>query len=380
MKIKRYIGNNEQEAMYKLKKELGPEAVILHTRKIKQPGILGFFKKSLIEIVAAVDDDNKTDKTTDNEKSNFINFKPSNDTSISKNKNSSYESNSDILWIKRAVENIIDKLDIESKPNCPAVVENIKTILLNNGVEKEVVDNVFDEISKQVNLIDKDEETIKKIILFYLNDYLGEPQPISLDGKQKIVFFIGPTGVGKTTTLAKLAAHFVLKGKHSVGLITADTYRIAAVEQLKTYSEILNIPLKIIYETKEIFNVLSNFKDKEIILIDTAGRNHKNSQQMSEIKELIDCTINKEVYLVVNASTDYKTLKVIMNEYNLVDNFKIIFTKVDESDNLGIILNTRFFMKNPLSYITTGQNVPEDIEIANANKISKSLIGEFKYE
>ena len=160
-----------------------------------------------------------------------------------------------------------------------------------------------------------------------------------------------------------------------VGLITADTYRIAAVEQLKIYADILGIPVKVMYEIKGIYESLSKFKDKDVILIDTAGRSHKNKEQMKELKELIYTVKNKEIFLVLNIGMDIENIVSVVNQYDFVDDFKIIFTKVDESESLGNILNAKYYIDKKLSYITTGQNVPDDIEVLDVEKISEGLIG-----
>ncbi|AFS78589.1 flagellar biosynthesis protein FlhF [Gottschalkia acidurici 9a] len=359
MKVKRFTGDSNQEVMNKVKLELGSEAIILHTRTIKKPKFFGLIKKEEVEVIAALDE-----KTTNNKLNNELNL--------------------EIKKLRSSVEYIIDNLNEPSKAQdaesiMPELVEFVD-ILKNNGVKEDIARSIIYNIDKQVNLEDKDRETIKDIIKYNIKAYLGEPKPIELTSEQKIVFFIGPTGVGKTTTLAKIAAHFTLNKKCDIGLITADTYRIAAVEQLKTYAEILKLPVKVIYEIKGIYESLSNFKDKDIILIDTAGRSHKNIEQMEELKNLIQTVKNKEVFLVLNIGTDIENINSIISQYGFVDDYKIIFTKVDESEKIGNILNTKFYTNKQLSYITYGQNVPDDIELIDTEKISKVLIGEISYE
>lgn len=376
MMIKRYIGKSTQEAMVKLRRELGNDAVILHTRKIRKPGITGFFKKPLIEIVAALDDNKKTRQGEVKRKKTKNITEELNKNLFLKKENNSNDLTSEIKQLKYMVKDVIERVDKKYEEDLPLVLKKYKINLIKKGVAEEVVNNLLKKVTRQINIEMEDEPTLKKVIKSSILDYLGEPLPIELNGKQKVVFFVGPTGVGKTTTLAKIAANYALQQREKVGLITADTYRIAAVEQLKTYSEILGVPIKIIYETKEIYSALSNLDEKELILIDTAGRNHKDSKQINEIKELVESIDNKEVYLVLSATTDWNTTKSIIKRYDIFNDYKIIFTKLDESDNLGIVLNTKYYSNRPLSYFANGQNVPEDIEIANINEISKHLIGE----
>ncbi|EOC99724.1 flagellar biosynthesis protein FlhF [Caldisalinibacter kiritimatiensis] len=388
MKIRRYIGNSNKEVMDKLRKELGSDAVILHTRKIKKPGILGLFKRQLIEVVAALDDSENGLKKQAYKKeyNNNLGFSEINQNSLfktrsnMKNENTedkNNEVNEEIKKLRVLMEDFIKNTDDKNSeerlsPELKRYLDN----LINNGVEEKVAFNILNKIDKHMNIKALDQEKTKNVVKKSIINYIGEPKQIELDGSQKVVFFVGPTGVGKTTTLAKIAANFTIQNKDKVGLITADTYRIAAVEQLKTYSEILDIPLKIIYETEEIYEALSNLSDKELILVDTAGRSHKNQHQINELTELINSVNNKEIFLVLSASTDWKTVKSIIENYNFLEDYKIIFTKLDETEDLGIILNSQYYYKKSLSYFTVGQNVPEDIRVADVKLLTKQLIGE----
>lgn len=364
MKIKRFIGSTTQEAMNKVKVELGQDAIILHTRNIKKPGLFGIFKRNIVEVVAALEETSTQE----------LKYRATQDKNSSKvNEHLEYE----VKRIRTMVESVVNTLD-SKKTDLPEELSKYVDYLYSNGVNQDVAFQILSKINEQINLSNKDSEQIQEIVSYSIKDYLGEPSPINYKGEQKIIFFIGPTGVGKTTTLAKLAAKFSLENNYSIGMITSDTYRIAAIEQLKVYAEIMNIPIKIVYEIKDIYKAMSNFRDKDIIFVDTAGRNHKNNEQMCEIKELIDSVNNKEIHLVLNATTDFKLIRHIIKKYDFIKELKIIFSKVDEAINLGNILNTKFYFNNDISYLTTGQNVPDDIEIPNIDKLSKLLIGESK--
>ncbi|WIV10875.1 flagellar biosynthesis protein FlhF [Proteiniborus sp. MB09-C3] len=376
MKVKRFIGDSVQEVMGKVKKELGSDAIILHTRNIRQSGFLGLFKKNLVEVVAALEE-NKVEHRHSLNTSNGI-------SNSGINNSLRYEGNSlkskdhledEIRKIRTMMETMVNTLDFK-KSELPKELSKYLDCLIANGVNDEVAFQILTRINQQINIANKDSTQVQEIVLYSIKDYLGESCPITYDGKQKVIFFVGPTGVGKTTTLAKIAANFSINNGYSVGMITADTYRIAAVEQIKVYSEIMNIPIKVVYEIKDIYKSLSNFRDMDIILVDTAGRNHKNGEQMNEIKELIESVNNKEIHLVINATTDFKTIKDVLDRYSFITDFKIIFSKVDEANNLGNILNTRFYFDNKISYLTTGQNVPDDIEAPNMENLSEKLIGE----
>jgi flagellar biosynthesis protein FlhF len=195
--------------------------------------------------------------------------------------------------------------------------------------------------------------------------------------KKKYVFFIGPTGVGKTTTIAKIASTLKLSGKAKVALITSDTYRIAAVEQLKTYANILGTPLKVVYSSEEMEKTKEELKAYDLVLIDTAGRSHNNPEQKEDLQRLL-ATVpeeQREVYLVMSATTKYKDLVKIAQSYSEIAKYSLIFTKLDETDAIGNIFNLRMVTGAPLSYMTWGQNVPDDIGKVDAQKMAKQLLG-----
>lgn len=381
MKIKRYFGNTNREAMTKLKKELGENAVILHTRKIKQSGLLGFLKKPLIEIVAAIDDVEPMTKTTKKTKRTNDSFVEKPIESLFTDKQKNNEVNKEVVKLRKTVESFMYNMEKNGSEigEFPVEVKLLHKKLLNNGIEHNISTKLLNELVQEYSKLEGRIE-YNDLLQRLLKKHLGKVTPITLEQKQKIVLFVGPTGVGKTTTLAKIAAQYALVNREKIGLITADTYRIAAVEQLKTYSEILDIPLKIIYDSSEITEAINDYYDKELILVDTAGRSHKNNEKIIELKEMLTLIKEPEIFLVLSSTTNYTTVKSIIDKYSFIDNYKLIFTKLDESDNYGIIMSTCYDFKNSLSYITTGQSVPEDIKLANTSEIAKSLLEELNHE
>jgi len=389
MKIRRYIGNNTQEAILKVKMDLGNDALILNTRKVRQKGLFKIFSKPLVEVLAAVDDHNTVNKEKNRNISteNIQAIRNSNESIISL----SNGSNSKIEYLESKVTGIEDMLKklydqvqkggnkseiTKNESIASKVLELFYNNLVKNEVEEELARKIIDSVSSKVG--DSSNVNVTASVMYnIIRNMLGEPETVSLkeDGKSTVVMFVGPTGVGKTTTLAKIAANYVLNFKKSVALITADTYRIAAVEQLKTYAEILGIPISVIYSPDELDEVINSYSDKDIILIDTAGRSHRNTNQFDELKALVNHSKVDEIYLVLSAATSNKACKDIINKYSFLKDYKLIFTKTDEAPVNGIILNLKYMTGKHLSYITNGQNVPDDIEIANIDKITKSLIG-----
>ncbi|MDR5658249.1 flagellar biosynthesis protein FlhF [Serpentinicella sp. ANB-PHB4] len=381
MKVKKFIASNNYEAMQKVKKELGTDAVILHQRTIKPKGFFGLFKKPNIEIVAAREEQIIENKKTQHVKSNTL---PEENlikkVAIMKQENKKSDGlDNEITEIKEMLQSVMKKMPSAEK-DIRSHIDDKFLDLYDRLVSQEIYDNVLNDIINDFSLLynnkndfgtneQVDFENFKLSIEKYIKKSHHE-----INGK--IVFFVGPTGVGKTTTIAKLAAKHCLKDGKKVGLISADTYRIAAVEQLKTYCNILNMPMEVIYSNGEIHEALNKLKDCEMIMIDTAGRSHKNNNQINELKDLIDEVEEKEIYLVMSCTTRNNDLKEIINIFNVFDDYNIIFTKSDEASSFGSILNVAYETQKPLSYLTTGQSVPDDIEILNAETITRLLLKE----
>ena len=196
-------------------------------------------------------------------------------------------------------------------------------------------------------------------------------------GHADYVFFIGPTGVGKTTTIAKLASKLKLEKKLNVALLTADTYRIAAVEQLHTYANILQVPLRVVYNETELKDSLDDLKSFDIVLVDTAGRSHRDPEQTDDLRRLLEAVPEerRQVYLVLSVATKYNDLIKITKTYSDISDYRLIFTKLDETSCLGNIFNIKMLTGVPLSYATFGQKVPNDISRLDAQTIARHLLG-----
>ncbi len=410
MKVKRYVGETAQEALQKVKSDLGRDAIILNTRKIRKKGLMGLFAKPLIEVVATIDSDissgirqNKAQDISpaprqhikeeyNNTGSSFINELNANmqvqknipKESIKQQTNNGDKEliQQDFLELKNMLSKVYDavKVDYENIKLSDIVKKYLKT-LEDYEVDKVIVNEIKEKLIESLDSEKQQSDAIVRNTIYnILSKYMKEPEPFSFTKDKKVIIVIGPTGVGKTTTIAKLAANMVLTEKKKVGLITSDTYRIAAVEQLKTYSEIIGVPLSIIYTPAEILNAIETYDNKDLILVDTAGRSHKDKYQLMELKTLIKSSIDFEVYLVMSATTKFSDCIEIIKSYSFLDDYKLLFTKMDETSAFGVILNVAYITKKPISYITTGQSVPDDIEIADNSKIINCLLGDKLYE
>lgn len=199
---------------------------------------------------------------------------------------------------------------------------------------------------------------------------------ITNEDNDRIKVLVGPTGVGKTTTIAKLASMYTLYKGKKVGLITLDTYRIGAVEQLRTYAEILNIPFEVVISNNDVKGALEKMQNCDIVLVDTTGRSSKNFMQISEVKNLVKEFNPDSIHLVLSMATKDKDIKSIIENYSILNYQSIILTKVDETDTYGSIVNALYHSRVPLAYICTGQDVPDDIEVPSENKIYDFVLGD----
>lgn len=254
-------------------------------------------------------------------------------------------------------------------------IPNLQRAMEAQGISQHVLEDMISKLNGTEILAPQNSIKALKALEKYVRKAIRIANGITLySDKPKIVALIGPTGVGKTTTLAKIAAKFVLEEGAKVALITADTYRISAVEQLKTYSDILGLPLEIVYNPQALQEAIEKHKDKQLILLDTAGRSQYNAYQMKELSELLNIDADIEKHLVMSATTKTSDGLELLDNFSLCKPDRVIFTKVDETKTHGIILNILHRRKVALSYLTNGQSVPDDIEPASIEKLAELLL------
>ena len=410
MIIKKFTAKTEADAIETAKKELGENLVVMNVKSIKKKGFWGFFKSSLSEVTVALEEEHEQDKTSRlfgakketagplvpdsvwEKKDNVVKTETA---KVQSNLiTSSEETGKAIVEKLDGLQNLLQKQlnkteedkkeeikdDTKEKFISDETMTFIK-LLYNTMIENEVKDSYANELIGEIQRKGKPDmqmdfvlsNVYQKMILKFGQAKLIGPA----EKKPKVVYFVGPTGVGKTTTIAKIASKFCVEEKKKIALLTADTYRIAAAEQLRTYPNILEVPFRVIYTPEEILQSVEEFKDVDYILVDTAGHAHQNEEQKQAILGFIHATddsIDKEVYLVVSATTKYRDLVGIADAYKAVDNYKLIFTKLDETTALGNLYNLRLYTGAPLSYVTCGQNVPDDISPFNPQSTVKQIL------
>lgn len=401
MIVRKYTSDTETGAVLLAKEELGPNAVVLNVKNMRHRGFAKLFKKDFVEITAALEE--RDFATNVSQKKPVVQESPVVTDYTSKidfrvqevpshqGHTSEIEHKLDSLnvLLRNQMNKEVEEQQEESgmKPmNSNTNTVNFKSLrliynkLLENEVDEKYANAIINDIENSL----KKESTLDSILASVYQKLilkLGEPEVIRVVDKKKVVFFIGPTGVGKTTTIAKLASDFKIAQNKKIALITADTYRIAAVEQLNTYASILDVPVNVVYTPSEIADNIRELLKYDMIFIDTAGRSHKNEEQKNEIMEMIetvkksDLDVDIEVFVVLSVTTKYKDLIEIADTYKNLDRFRLLFTKLDETGSLGNILNLKCHTDAPLSYTTCGQNVPDDIETVDVQKLAKKLLG-----
>ena len=265
---------------------------------------------------------------------------------------------------------------MSSSPEQEKEIVSMQDALRAQDIDDDIITDMIRRMPPEAVMGDKDAPEAAKALKGYLFRALRLQEGIILrkDNKPKIVALIGATGVGKTTTLAKIAARFVLEQGVSAALITADTYRISAVEQLKTYSDIIGLPLEIVYAPDELKDAIRKHRDKQLILIDTAGRSQHNESQMKELRDFLAADEGIERHLVLSATTKNRDAMDILGKFSECRPDHIIFTKTDETASLGLIVNLLSKSRASLSYLTTGQSVPDDIFPARADTLAGLLL------
>ena len=439
MTINKFQGKTEEEALEKAKNEMGPGLVIMNVKVVKPRGFFGFLKTPYYEVTAAMEDKDPVNlpvnttarKSIDlaaDEKielprpgaalpdaqrkvippaepiseaakavGDILNAHGANDQQSASVRTAS----ADTDLIEERLENLQQflekkltddaeakqpdkKTELEGQHEDAGSAESVRIFrmlyqtLLDNEVDEVYINQLMDDVMKVTR-----KGSSMDFILSHLYQKMilkfGNPHVITPNGKSaQVVFFIGPTGVGKTTTIAKIASKFKVEQGKKVAFLTADTYRISATEQLRTYANILDAPLTVIYAPEELPAAVEKFSDHDLIFVDTAGFSHRNESQREDTKKLLKMLgtqYQTAVYLVLSATTKYRDLKEICDIYRSIADYSLIFTKLDETSAYGNLLNIKLYADAKISYMTNGQNVPDDISVFQSQEIVKKLLG-----
>ena len=398
MQVKRYHVENMNQAMDAAIRELGSDAVMVAQRKVRRKGFKNLFRKPVLEVQFAYDPANTPSAkkmsmvyntlagAQDNSAGGTVSSGGSShwgaDKSSTKGKGSSVSSeqfeklDERMNSFESMLTDFLDKFTYVKRDityDYPEDVEN----LLGKLIDAQVREELAHSLAKQTEQMIKQQPGINaaEVIEHLLIEQFGKSEPI-LHKKftQKVILVLGPTGVGKTTTIVKLAADFAVKQKKNVGIINTDTYRIGAQEQLQTYADILGVPIQVVYHPHELDEAMENMSDRDIIFVDTAGKRPGDEQHKEDLLDIVRILKPEDILLCLAATTSFASIKEMVDTYGFVDNYRIMITKLDETKYRGSILNISWYTQKPLAYVTTGQDVPDDIEIADIESLVRQIV------
>ena len=415
MKIKRFQALTMQEALRSVREDLGPDAVVLSSQQVKNGGgVFGMFERPVIEVTAAIDAGTPDadvqaaprPPTFDKQLAAASVFAPlqqdlaliREEIQLLRQRNGGsepahppvhwkelrdeiYEIRSMIQTLtngSRAVEGIVEGMTEpqQHEEQLPPLLAREYEKLTLQGVDPEVVQKVMGFMTQKLSA---EQLAQPKAVQAYLGDLLACTVRVAgplLDrpGAQKVVLFVGATGVGKTTTLAKLAAQYREKDDCKIAVATLDTHRVAAIEQLKMYTRILGVPVEVAMSPRDLTQLIQRHKKKDLVLIDTAGRSPADVAGIGELKELCGTGVPFEIHLVLSASTKQQDLDETVKQFSVLPIHRLLFTKLDETESCANIFNTVNRTGKPISYFTAGQRVPDDIEVATPKRVLE-LVG-----
>jgi flagellar biosynthesis protein FlhF len=400
MKIRRFEAPSVQEALQQVRSELGPDAVILYTKKVRKGGLFGFMSMEVAEITAGLEDLGAAAQATAEV--------PRQDFAAAQSERSAGLPQAPGMLKPRlpSVERMPEKAEASRRQDVfqselndgkvlsgfsvsrPAVarrasemhpaLQRFKAVLEKNGVEQDVTGQLLRAVNKEI--LDKGYPragSLAQLVQKFIASSVRVSGPIeAVPGKPRVVALIGPTGVGKTTNLVKLASQYSLLHQLKVALLTADTYRIGAVEQLRIYRDIIDIPFEAVTSPEDLKEALKRHADCDLIFFDTAGRSPQNKKQLQELRAFLEAAEASEVHLVISATTKNSDLLPIVGKFGLVPINRFLLTKLDETRTHGLILNLASNFSIPISYLSNGQNVPNDIELATPERLAELVLGE----
>lgn len=360
MRIRRFLAKNYSQALARVKQELGEDALVMSTRSLEPgtgPGEMG--GEPMVEITAAVEYSPK------DEKPQWGGF--GKDEGISVIKESE-------LDLKSLIFTLLTRTDQARSLGLKRHQFDVYSRLVDNGVSERFASRLIEEACNETDGKNTNPAEEQKKITELMKRVLFCKGGIEVGGKRtKKVAFVGPTGAGKTTTIAKIAADFALRQKKKVAMVTLDTYRMGAVDQLRIYGEIMRIPVETASNRKELLDTVRKHSDKDLLLIDTMGRSPRDNAYSGQLKVMFRDLGEVETQLVLNVTAQEKFLQASFKQFSSLGVDRLLFTKLDEGMNFGALFNLSLRTRIPYSYFTAGQRVPEDIEVADKEKVIRLI-------
>jgi flagellar biosynthesis protein FlhF len=376
MRSRTYRASTMKEAMTRVRRDLGGDAVILSAREVRRRRLFGLGSRAAVEVTAS--DTMPTDRSAGREGAGAPKVVASTSVpAVSRSSGLQAQFGEELSRLHEAVENLSRQGHIDHLlPDLPGPLVSTYSQLIEADVPEVLCRRLVRFVSDGLEPEELAQpDSIRAALCEAVEQCISVAPPIRpVTGARRIIALVGPTGVGKTTTVAKLAANLKLTQGARVGLITVDTYRIAAVEQLKTYAEIIDLPLAVVNDPAEMPRALEELGPVEIVFIDTAGRSPRDEVKIRELAEFMQQARPDEVYLVLSAVAGQRSLSSALERFRAVQVDRLILTKLDEAESLGGVLAVLGLSSRPVSYLTTGQAVPDDIEPADRKRLARLIL------
>ncbi len=383
MKIKKFLAPTLKEATEKMKNELGSDAIILSTRVVEEKSLDNIVR--LFEITSGIEEDRVeyTQPVINKEELSLVDddtLKLQDEKQVSKTLSSFAEEFNNFAQEKLKApfsfttpqNNFRSRLNSVVKPPIDNELKDVIDTLINHDVQKPLIKMVVNQLKKSKSLLTS--SNLDNYVISCLSSMIPTTDfKLAKGKKSKVVALVGPTGVGKTTSIAKLAAISKILHNLDVGIISIDTYRLGAIDQLRIFSEISNIDLLVAYEPKDMPELFAKLKNKDLILIDTVGRSQKNKDELKNIKSFLDKVPVNDVLLVLSATNSEKNLMDAADKFSLFNYSSFLFTKIDEAITYGNLINVTTNYNKPIMFLTNGQVIPDDIISADSEFIAKII-------
>jgi flagellar biosynthesis protein FlhF len=378
MEIRTYRATTIQAALALVRRDLGPDAAVIHTRQVRRNRLFGLLQGSReIEVTASagVNVPSRLPKRTsaDTPPPRAPETPPPASPPAAAARD---EVQGQLSDLRSMVEDLCRRSNSGSLYDLPESLFHLFTNLIDADLDEEVARNLVSRVRSEASSAElSDPLLLEARVARMVEAEIRVTGPIAVTpGRSRLVALVGPTGVGKTTTIAKLAANYRLREKLNVGLITVDTYRIAAVEQLRTYADIIDLPMQVVSSPREMRDAVRRMNGLDLILMDTAGRSPRDEIRIQELKAFLSEAGADEVHLVLSTVSGARSLQHTAEKFATVGTTCLILTKTDEATGLGDVLPLVRSSRLPLSYLTNGQNVPDDIETADAGRMARLIL------
>lgn len=391
MNVKTYRARSMQDALAMVRRELGPRASVLHTREVRPRALarlLGAVR--MIEVVASASV-SVPSRLPQNPPARSQSVPPTqvgialdsapqvvrSGGDPSSRAAASLQLYAQLSDLQARVDDLMRRSGHGGRGELPDCMFHLFTDLIDADISEDVARGLVERVRSEFPGGEPAEPAeLKQRLAELIETEIPIAGPIRLTaGRRHLVALVGPTGVGKTTTIAKLAANYRLRDKRRVGLITVDTYRIAAVEQLRTYADIIDLPMEIVATPREMHQAVARMADLDLILMDTAGRSPRDEVKIQELKSILAEASPDEVHLVLSSVASAGSLAKTAEQFATVGTTALLLTKLDEAASLGNLLSFLRACRLPLSYLTHGQNVPDDIAAADKHKLACAILG-----